>query len=297
MLTASSTTARSLTDVTDIVAASTDGTSGTLSAVVEPDFNNDRLMDLCLVCTNSHLVTQRGPLDVVCTEHVASTEDMLLMKGAPDVSAQHELPRDTDSTDVPAKDVNIETSMNRAWRLRLMRQILSSSMSRARGFTGLRAAGGAPKVETRRGHNVRAADYDGDGKVDKMLSQGCRKEFSGGLWLMRNEIELDDGSHYLFVKEGNETRGWCKSINALASLSVGPERMMRRVSGEKGGADGRIPNIDTVDINVGAASKMDRVMVRWTSGGVRGLDRCANGQDCVVSDVTRPVDTSLVSGH
>ena len=150
MLTACSTTACSLTDVTDIVAPSTDGPSGTLSAVLELDFNNDGLMDLCLLCTHSHLVTPRGPLDV------PGTEDLLPMnKGAPDVSEQYGLPRDTDSTGVRAKDVNTETSVNASWRRRLMRRILLSSMSRARGFVGLRAAGGAPKVETRRGHNVR----------------------------------------------------------------------------------------------------------------------------------------------
>ena len=74
--------------------------------------------------------------------------------------------------------------------------------------------------------------------------------------MIRNEIELDDTSHYLFVI-------W--SIKAPVSLGVGPERMMRRVGG-KGGADGGMANIDTLDFNVDAASKMDRVMVRWTSG-------------------------------
>ncbi|CDF37853.1 unnamed protein product [Chondrus crispus] len=94
-------------------------------------------------------------------------------------------------------------------------------MSRAGSFARLRAGGGAPKVEATRRDNVRTAGHDVDGQVEMMLSQGCRKGFSGDLWLMRNEIELGDKSHYLFVKGDKEPRGLCTSINALVSVGVG----------------------------------------------------------------------------
>lgn len=249
------------TDITrTVVPLSARNLFRTISAVVELDFNNDGKMDLYLARANSNVVTPRGPPDV------PRTDDILLMNVGGryvDVSRDYGLPRDTDSMGVSAEDFNndgyvdivVTTFSGNDFLL------LNQGGNRFRRFN----LPEVPKPSSTRGHNVMALDYDHNGKVDLIFSQGFRQAFKGGYRLMRNELNIGRNTHFLLVRVGNEPTLACTSLNAIVTVHIGTQRLTRRVGG-RGAMAGAQSNIDTVHFGLGATATVSRVTVRWTTG-------------------------------
>lgn len=251
-----------LVDVTASVApASVETLLRTVAAVVELDVNNDGRMDLYLARANSNLVTPRGPPDVPVTDDV-----LLLNVGGRYVDASREfnLPRDTDSMGVSAEDFDNDGFVDVVITTFDGADILLLNRGGER-FERI-ALREVPKPRSTRGHSVMAFDYDEDGRVDAVFGQGFRKEFKGGYRLMRNEIRFAEGKgRYLFVRVRNEPGRACTSLHAVVSVWAGGKRMVRRVGGRGAGLGGA-SYIDKVHFGVGDVDKVEKVLVRWTTG-------------------------------
>ncbi|CDF34358.1 unnamed protein product [Chondrus crispus] len=121
------------------------------------------------------------------------------------------------------------------------------------------------KPSSTRGHNVMALDYNRNGKVDLIFSQGFRKAFTGGYRLMRNNLAIGPNSHYLLVRVGNEPSRAITSINAIVTVHIGTQRLTRRVGG-RGAQSGSQSYIDTVHFGLGSTAVVTKVTVKWTTG-------------------------------
>lgn len=247
-------------DVTRTVWPGTRNLFRTISAVVELDFNNDGKMDLYLARANSNLVTPRGPPDV------PQTDDILLMNEGGryvDVSRTVGLPRDTDSMGVSAEDFNNDGYVD----IVVTTFTGNDFVLLNEGGTGFRRFN-LPEVRkpsSTRGHNVMALDYNRNGKVDLIFSQGFRKEFTGGYRMMRNNLAIGPNSHYLLVRVGNEPSRAITSINAIVTVHIGTQRLSRRVGG-RGAQSGSQSYIDTVHFGLGSTAVVTKVTVKWTTG-------------------------------
>lgn len=254
------TSAFNFKDITNQVASGTAKLSRTIAAVVELDFNNDGLMDLYLARANSNLVTPRGP------PSFPQTTDVLLKNVGgkyQDVSDEYNLPKLTNSMGVSAEDFD-----NDGWVDVIVTTFTGNDFmlmnQQGKGFSKVDLTS-VTKGKSGRGHNVMAVDYNEDGRMDFIVSQGFRKTVKGPYRLMKSGLGLGKSNGYLHVRVGDAPDGSATAINALVTVKVGTMKMIRRVGGRGAGLGGQ-SFMDTVHFGIGAASKVDSVSVKWTTG-------------------------------
>lgn len=118
------------------------------------------------------------------------------------------------------------------------------------------------------GDMVTAVDYDRDGRLDLIVSEGHTHNVShGGFYrILRNVSERHRHRHYLLVRVGASPRSTATSLHAVVSVyaaGVG-KRMVRRV-GSPGTAVSQ-SYIELVHFGVGWRTSVAEVSVRWTDG-------------------------------
>lgn len=259
-------------DVTSTVAPGLRFLRRSISAVVELDFNNDGFMDLYLARADSSLVTPRGP------PSVPDVGDVLLMNNNgvyEDVSIAQNVPQETDSMGVSAEDFNNDGFVD----LIITTFGGPDFLLINQGGTGFvrQDLPEVPRPDNGRGHNVLAFDYDQDGRVDFMVAQAFRKAFLGQYHLLRNTMTLTGETNYLHVRVGNEKTRACTSLNAVVTVQVRGQTMVRRVGG-RGAQSGGLSYIDTVHFGLGRFTTVRRVSVRWSTGAFQAMRAVAANQ-------------------
>lgn len=119
-----------------------------------------------------------------------------------------------------------------------------------------------------RGDNAQAIDYDGDGMMDIISSQGDQHdtEFGGNYELFRNTLPHTSSSRFMKVRVGNAPDKSATPLHALVVVSVGGgARIMSRRVGSRGAAVSR-SYVETLHFGLGSYQYADLVKVIWTSG-------------------------------
>lgn len=230
-----------------------------VSAVVELDVNNDGRMDLYIARARSALVTPRGPPTV--PEHA---DVLLINQGGKyvDVSARAGIPVDSDSMGVTAEDFNNDGYVDVLVTTFEGPDILLEN----RGNGTFRMTDPRTnKPGLRRGSNVMAFDYNLDGRMDYIVGQAFQKTYLGNFRLMKNQMRLTGRNNFLLVRVGNERGGAATALNAVVTLRVGKQRLVRRVGG-RGAQSGGLSYIDTLHFGLGGVSTIQQLDARWTTG-------------------------------
>lgn len=231
-----------------------------VSAVVELDFNNDGWMDLYIARANSHIVTPRGPPFVLEYSDVLLRNDRGTFK---DVSKEAGVPRRINSMGVTAEDFDNNGYVDVLITTFEGPDVLLLNKGDGR-FTSVNPA--TPKPPSTRGTNVMAVDFDLDGRVDYIVGHGWRKAYFGNFRLMQNHMRLTERTNYLLVRVGPEKTRACTSLNAVVTVFIrGGQKLVRRVGG-RGAAAGGLSYIDTVHFGLGNVKRVERVIVRYSTG-------------------------------
>lgn len=126
---------------------------------------------------------------------------------------------------------------------------------------------------TRRGKNVSgdmatAVDYDLDGRIDLVVSEGSWFDKSnGGFYrVLRNVMITGNGFLLVRVKNGPNRR--CTSLHAVVVVFMGNGRRMMRRVGSPGTAVA-VSYIETVHFGLGKVGVVKSVRVKWVDGTVR----------------------------
>lgn len=123
------------------------------------------------------------------------------------------------------------------------------------------------------GDQATAVDYDGDGRLDLVLSEGSwgmDDSKRGNYRIMRNVCA--NGNAFLIVRVGNAPGWTVTALHAVVTVRVkkkdgGSRKMVRRV-----GSPGTVVSnsfIESVHFGLGKMSSVGSVEVRWTDGSVQ----------------------------
>lgn len=259
----------SFRDVTATLAPGLGNLKRTIAAVVELDVDNDGKMDLYLARANSNLVTPRGPPAVEMFEDI-----LLLNRGGKYVVAPTSfgVPTETHSMGVSAADFDNDGWVDLVVTTFDGDDFLLKNIEGKRFETVLLKC--VTKPSSTRGHNVVAVDYNNDGRVDFIVSQGWRRQFLGRYRLMKNVMRKTNDKRFLLVRVGNEVTRACSSLNAIVTVEAGGMKMIRRIGGRGAGLGGQ-SYLETVHFGLGTNAIASKVTVKWTSGLVRTLTNVA----------------------
>lgn len=236
--------------------------------VAELDFDNDGRFDLYIARTAS------GDLGWV---PVADLQDRLLRNVGGryvDATESANIPRrNTQSRGVTTGDFN-----NDGWVDLLVTHYDKQDtllLNNGDGTFTERSAGfqRAPNV---RGDAATAVDFDSDGRLDVIVSEGdwFRTELGGYYRIMKN-ITPSVG-RYLLVRVKSSPKRAVTSLHAVTIVKAGGMQMVKRV-GSPGTA---VSNsyIELLHFGLGASLKADMVSVRWSDGDTRRMSNVAAGQ-------------------
>lgn len=231
--------------------------SGTI-AVAELDFDNDGMWDLYIARTNT------GNLRYLKKGRNPHQRDYLLRNVGGeyvDVSNEAGIPTDEQTRGVTAGDFN-----NDGWvDLVLTRFEKSDRILLNNGDGTFRT------VDARLGRSIQvrgdmatAVDYDRDGRLDLVVSEGDwhDKDFSGFYRIMRNTGRTQN---YILVRVRSSPTRRAVSLHAVVTVQTAGLSIMRRV-GSPGTA---VSNsyIELLHFGIGGATRVN-VSVRWSSGEV-----------------------------
>lgn len=233
-----------------------------VAAVAELDFDGDGRWDLYVARSN------KGELKWLRTSH---THDYLLRNVGGkyvDVSVSAGIPRGTQTRGVTAGDFNNDGHVDLLLCMFNTPDILllnkgdgtfrtvSAGFRRKRGISGDMAT---------------AVDYNRDGKLDVILSEGdwFDKSRAGTYRIMRS---IRTTGNHLLVRVGSSPSRSATSLHAVVVV-VTPAgvRMMRRVGSP--GTAVSISYIELCHFGLGTARRVPRVTVKWTDKSVRTLRR------------------------
>ncbi|CDF37679.1 unnamed protein product [Chondrus crispus] len=233
-------------------------TTGTV-AVAEFDMDNDGDMDLYVARTKT------GDLKWL-NRSLPSFPDLLLenVNGKyVDVSKRAGVPTTSTSRGVSTADLN-----NDGYVDIVVPQYASSDIVLLNQGDGTfkKVFGLIRRPSNVRGDHVAAVDYDLDGRVDLVVSQGDQHDESkgGSYRILNNRLPPSGNRKWLSVRVGNAPDGSATALHALVQVMVGGMTMTRRV-GSTGDAISR-SFLETVHFGLGSRGKVDKVVVRWTSG-------------------------------
>lgn len=145
-------------------------------------------------------------------------------------------------------------------------------------FDVVRGAGGAAGSRAGVGDSVTAADFDGDGFLDLLVSTGGSMGRSlglpsaaGGYHLYHN---LGNGNHWLEIDlEGTASNR--DGIGAVVRVSAGGVTQMRV---QDGGVHERGQNHQRLHFGLAKQTQVDRITVHWPSGKIQALSDIAANQ-------------------
>lgn len=232
------------------------------TAIAELDFDNDGRMDLFIARS------ARSDLEFVGRNKRRSFQDFLL-RGTPDgyvdVTAEKGIPLYDDSRGVTVADFD-----NNGWTdilvLRFNRpDVLLLNFGPGRPFRAVRPWMRNPVRAA--GDMATAVDYDRDGMVDAIVSEGDKnKEARRGFYrIMRNVWPLAARRNYLHVRVGSSPRGTASSMYALVVVALRSGRRLTRRVGSQGSA-GSISFVETLHFGLGRIVTVRFVQVKWIDG-------------------------------
>lgn len=135
---------------------------------------------------------------------------------------------------------------------------------------------------THRPYNVRgdmaaAVDYDSDGFVDLIDSQGSTHiEALGGTFrVFRNTLTRSAQNRFIHVRVANAPKRSATSLHAVVTVTAGSLKMTRRV-GSPGSAVSK-SYIEVLHFGLGPRTLVNSVVVRWSNGVVRRKKNVKHG--------------------
>lgn len=130
------------------------------------------------------------------------------------------------------------------------------------------------KRSSAHGDTATAVDYDGDGRLDIVLSEGDwgNLKYAGFYRIMKNFMPhyAQDGRgrrrrrNYLLVRVGSSLSLRASSMHAVVQVWTGNQKMMRRVGAP--GVAVSVSYIELVHFGLGFAPVAKQVKVTWTDG-------------------------------
>lgn len=246
-----------------------------VAAVAELDFDNDGRMDLYIArSTSGELKWQKG--------RVTNTNDYLLRNVGGryvDVTWRAGIPRGEQSRGVTAGDFN-----NDGWVDLLVTRynkpdvfLINNKRGRFNQVNaGFRRKKGIP------GDMGTAVDYDRDGRLDVILSEGdfFAQNLKGFYRIMRN---VGAKRNFLLVRVANSPKRGATSLHAIVRVNVGGMTMVRRV-GTPGTAVS-VSYIELVHFGLGKFKKVNSVTVWWRDGSVKRMTNVKSNRLIVVGKV------------
>ena len=157
-------------------------------------------------------------------------------------------------------------------------------------FSPVANAGGAEGTALGRGDAVTAADYDSDGFLDLLVTNGVSKspfELDGPTELFRN---IGNSNHWIEIDlvgvQSNRD-----GIGARLLATAGGEVQLRE---QAGGIHYRGQNHQRIHFGLGGNTHVDELQVRWPSGIVQALYNIPADQ---IIEVTEPLITEAPEGE
>lgn len=242
-----------------------------VTSIAEFDFNNDGKMDLYLARARV------GPWlpDV-------AYEDILLQNVGGryvDVSQRAGIPRGTVSKGVTTGDFNNDGHMDIHVTQYNGADILL--LNNGNG-TFRRIAGIVQHAAATRGDNSVAVDYDLDGRVDLVVSEGDQDTaaIGGTFRIFKNNLALASDNHYINIRVGNPWNRSCTPLNAVVFVRSGNLTMTRRVGSP--GTSISHSYMETLHFGLGSRTKVDVIYVKYTNGFVVSKHNVNHGQTVVL---------------
>ncbi|CAN8064413.1 unnamed protein product [Agarophyton chilense] len=238
-------------------------------AVAEIDFDNDGDFDLYLARTR----VGRWMPDIVYEDILLENRNGRYV----DVSERARIPRGLASRGVSVGDFN-----NDGWMDLQVTQfegddvlLLNNGDGTFTAFNGLTSH--APST---RGDHAVAVDYDMDGNVDLVMSEGHQDDVNlGGTFkIFRNE--MSNNGNYIHVRVGNPWDRSCTPLNAVVHVRAGDLRMWRRV-GSPGDSVSH-SYLETLHFGLGQRTVIDSIFVKYTNGYVVMRRNVSHGQTVVL---------------
>ncbi|PXF49870.1 hypothetical protein BWQ96_00030 [Gracilariopsis chorda] len=241
-------------------------------AVAELDYDNDGDFDLYVARTKSgDLKWQRGN---VFNDYLLENRNGRYV----DVTRNARIPPATTSRGVTVGDFN-----NDGYIDILVTQYQAADIMLLNNADGTfrRVDGLIWRPKNVRGDNALAVDYDSDGRLDLVSSQGDQHQvkYGGHYRIFRNLLPLSWRTRFLAVRVGNAPNFSATPLHATVLVVAGKLRMLRRI-GSPGSAVSRA-YLETVHFGLGRRKKADRIFVKYASGFVLLKRNVFHGQTVV----------------
>lgn len=264
-----------LLDITGSVLPNNIDRRGTIS-VVELDFDNDGKMDLFVSRSGT------GDLKWVRGSIGDNPADYLLRNVGGkyiDVSKKSLIPTKGESRGATAGDFN-----NDGWVDLLVSQYTGQDrmlLNKGDG-TFREVPPGYKKESTTRGDHPVSVDYNRDGKLDIILSEGdwFKKDHGGLMRILKN---VGNDGNWILVRVGSSPKGRSTSLHALVTVKTPSSSMIRRV-GSPGTTTGN-SYIELVHFGLGKTSNIETVSVRWTDGSLSSMKNIKAGRIVVFGNI------------
>lgn len=239
-------------------------------SVAEADFNNDGVWDLYLARTTT------GSLEWLSeTNRVSNTSDILMFGRREgkyrDVSRQARIPKGVQSRGVTTGDFNNDGYVDILVVTFTGRDVFYMNNGDGTFYRKV-----APWYKRGRAHGdmATAVDYDMDGRLDIVLSEGDRSElkFGGYYRIMKNLMGYfvkdrrgrKRRRNYLLVRVGSSPSLRTSSMHAMVKVRTGKLKMMRRVGAP--GVAVSVSYIELVHFGLGFETVAKQVKVMWADG-------------------------------
>lgn len=228
-----------------------------ITSVCEFDFNNDGKMDLFL--------TRSGTDDLIWLRpHITRNPPDYLLQNVGgkyrDVSKRAKIPELGESRGCTVGDFN-----NDGWEDVLVSKFTGPDvllLNNGDGtFTNRHA--GYHKRQNTRGDQPVAVDYDRNGFLDIILTEGhwFERSLGGYLRVLKNK---GNGYRWLLIRVGNSAKLTTTSLHALVTVKTSRFKMMRRVGSS--GTSSSSSVIETVHFGLKDHTSVMEVTVRWKDG-------------------------------
>lgn len=231
-------------------------------AIAELDYDNDGRMDL--------FVARTATADLEFLKRRENFQDFLFrgVKGGgyEDKTAEAGIPSFGDSRGVTVGDFN-----NDGWTdILILRQSKTPVLLLNKGDGKFRQTTTPWRrfPYSARGDMAVAVDYDQDGRLDAVVSQGDYyvKRHAGYFRIFRNVFNGRFRNAYVLLRVGSSPRKRASSMHALVTVHLPHVRILRRVGSP--GTAVSASYIETVHIGLGKARAASKITVRWIDGAI-----------------------------
>lgn len=235
-----------------------------VSGVAEADFNNDGIWDLYLARSSTGDMSWRhrrpGEPDI---------NDFLLFGSSngtyEDVSVSAGIPENLESRGVTTGDFD-----NDGWIDILLLTYTGDDLFLMNNGNGTFRTVSAPweKLGNATGDMGTAVDYDRDGRLDIILSEGewFDTNLTGFFRVMHNDLDVSETGHnFMLVRVGSSETLRATSLHATAKLTLSDGKTLTR----RVGAPGVVVSVSYIELlhfGIGDHDTVDSLVVSWFDG-------------------------------